>query len=101
MAIEFEAPKPLVQARTMLQTVAEEMMRSKSRELDENEHSVPWDYIEFMHSAMRSLGGGSLAPREEKPESEVSPDMPKRPPIAYQMLATQIEMLFGSAAVVW
>jgi acyl-CoA dehydrogenase len=101
MTIEFEAPKPIVKMQTVLQTVAENMMRSVSREFDENEHAIPWDYIEFMHTAMRSMGGGSLAPQEETP----LPPSPlpqgegrrgegeKRPPIGYQMLAVQIEML--------
>jgi acyl-CoA dehydrogenase len=89
MTIEFEAPKPIVQMQTVLQTVAENMMRSVSREFDENEHAIPWDYIEFMHTAMRSMGGGSLAPKEEKPREGAE----KRPPIAYQLLAAQIEML--------
>ena len=92
MTIEFESPKPITQARMMLKTVAEEMMRSRSREFDENEGKIPWDFIEFMHTAMRSLGGGSLAPREEKP-SDGGDGKPARPPIAYQLLATQIEML--------
>ena len=30
MAIEFESPKPIVQMQTVLKTVAQEMMRSKS-----------------------------------------------------------------------
>ena len=91
MTIEFELPKPLRQARAVLRTVAEEMMRSKSRYFDENEGQIPWDYIEFMHTAMRAMGGGSLAPREEKPQEDSR--KPARPPIAYQLLATQIEAL--------
>ena len=92
MAIEFEAPKPIVQMQTVLKTVAEEMMRSKSRYFDEHEHEIPWDYIEFMHTAMKAMGGiGVLAPREEKKEED--PDKPKRSPIGYQLLAAQIEML--------
>lgn len=90
MTIEFESPKPIVQMQTMLQTVAENMMRSTSREFDENEHAIPWDYIEFMHTAMRSMGGGGgLAPTDDKPKV----DAEKRPPIGYQKLAAQIEML--------
>ncbi|MCL4274136.1 MAG: acyl-CoA dehydrogenase family protein [Anaerolineales bacterium] len=90
MTIEFEAPKPIVNMQNMLQTVAENMMRSTSREMDENEHSIPWDYIEFMHTAMRSMGGaGGLAPVEEKPKEGAE----KRPSIGYQKLAVQIEML--------
>ena len=90
MTIEFESPKPIVQMQTMLQTVAENMMRSASREFDENEHTIPWDYIEFMHTAMRSMGGGGgLAPADDKPKVGAE----KRPPIGYQKLAVQIEML--------
>ena len=84
MPIEFEAPKPVVQAQTMLKTVAEEMMRPKSRYYDEHEHEIPWDYIEFMHTAMKALGGSSLAPRE--PSSSPSDGSNrKRPPIGYQL----------------
>jgi acyl-CoA dehydrogenase len=94
MPIEFEAPKPVVQMQYVLKTVAEEMMRSRSRHFDEHEHEIPWDYIEFMHTAMKSIGGGSLAPREEKPNGhDGNGDKPKRPPIGYQVLASQIETL--------
>ena len=90
MTIEFEAPKPVVQMQTVLQTVAENMMRPASREFDENEHSIPWNYVEFMHTAMKSMGGGNgLTPREDKPREGAE----KRPPIGYQLLAAQIEML--------
>ncbi len=64
--IEFEAPKPIAQQSYALKTVAENMMRPVSRYFDENEHEIPWDYINFMHMAMRSTGAGSLAPRESK-----------------------------------
>ena len=90
MTIEFEAPKPIVQQQVMLKTVAENMMRSVSREFDEDEHSIPWDYVEFMHTAMKAAGGGGgLTVNEEKPKEGSE----KRPPIGYQKLATQIEML--------
>src|SRR5574341_672110 len=101
MPIEFEAPKPIVQTQFVLKTVAEEMMRSRSRYFDEHEHEIPWDYIEFMHTAMKAMGAGSLAPKE-KPSPLPSPEgrgdggeggNGKRPPIAYQVLASQIEML--------
>jgi acyl-CoA dehydrogenase len=95
MPIEFEAPKPILQTQFVLKTVAEEMMRSRSRYFDEHEHEIPWDYIEFMHTAMQAMGVGSLAPKERgnghgdggQEQKE------KRPPIAYQVLASQIEML--------
>jgi acyl-CoA dehydrogenase len=99
MTIEFEAPKPIAQQQFMLKTVAEEMMRAHSRYFDEHEHEIPFSYIEFMHSAMRATGAGSLAPREKKEESE-DPNKPKRPPIGYQMLASLLEMLsWGDAGM--
>ena len=91
MAIEFESPKPIVQMQTVLRTVAQEMMRPKSRYFDEHEHEIPWDFIEFMHDAMKTVGGVNLVPREEKKEED--PNKPKRPPIGYQLLTSQIEML--------
>ncbi len=92
MTIEFETPKPIAQQQYVLKTVAENMMRSVSREMDENEHAVPYGYIEFMHQAMRATGAGSLAPRTEAVK-EVDPNKPKRPPIGYQLLAHMLEML--------
>lgn len=95
MPIEFESPKPITQAQFVLKTVAEEMMRPKSRYFDEHEHEIPWDYIEFMHSAMKAMGGNSLAPREPSPQP--SPEgrggNGARPPIGYQLIAAQMESL--------
>ena len=45
--------------------------------------------VEFMHTAMKSTGGGSLTPKDDKPKEGAE----KRPPIGYQTLAAQIEML--------
>lgn len=94
MTIEFETPKPVENARFLLQTVADNMMRPYSRQFDEEEHTIPFSYIEFMHTAMKAMGAGSagsLAPSDEqKPED---PNKPKRAPIAYQVLANQLEML--------
>src|SRR6185436_1618632 len=90
MAIEFEAPKPLTQAQFMLKTVGEEMIRPKSRYFDEHEHEIPWDYIEFMHLAMKATGGSSLVPRENGNHNS---DQEKRSPIGYQLVAAQIESL--------
>ena len=91
MSIEFETPKPIAQQQHVLKTVAEEMMRSVSRQMDENEHMIPYSYIEFMHAAMRATGAGSLAPKSGKKEKD--PDKPKHPPIGYQLLAHMLEML--------
>ena len=90
MPIEFDAPKPIIQTQLVLKTVADEMMRPRSRYFDEHEHEIPWDYIEFMHAAMRAIGGNGLAPRENGEKTE---DQKKRPPIGYQLIAAQIEAL--------
>jgi acyl-CoA dehydrogenase len=90
MMIEFEMPKPIAQQRYALTTVAENMMRPVARYFDEHEHEIPWDYINFMHMAMRATGAGSLAPRERKNGDEAKKD---RPPIGYQALAFMLETL--------
>ena len=93
MPIEFEAPTPVLQTQFVLKTVAEEMMRAHSRYFDEHEHEIPWDYIEFMHTAMKAIGVGSLAPNKSNGHGDRGEQKEKRPSIAYQMLASQIEML--------
>ena len=104
MTIEFEAPKPIVQTQFMLQTVADNMMRPHSRHFDENEHEIPFSYIEFMHSAMRATGAGTMAPMDDVPKDGAPADKSvakyggadgekKRASLAYQTLATMLEML--------
>ena len=88
--IEFEMPKPIAQQRYALSTVAENMMRPVARYFDEHEHEIPWDYINFMHMAMRATGAGSLAPRERKDGDEAKKD---RPSIGYQSLVFMLETL--------
>jgi acyl-CoA dehydrogenase len=89
--IDFETPKPIDMMNNALETVAVNMMRPVSREFDENEHEIPWDYINFMHMAMVQTGAGSLAPKK-KPKKE-GEEVKKRPPIGYQRLAFMLEML--------
>lgn len=91
MTIEFETPKPIAQQQYVLKTVADNMMRPHSRYFDEHEGEIPWDYITFMHQAMKASGAGSLAPKEAKKEED--PNKPKRPPIGYQMLAYMMEII--------
>ncbi len=90
--IDFEAPKPIRNITNALEAVAVNMMRPVSRKFDENEHDIPWEYINFMHMVMRQTGAGSLAPTERKPKSG-DENKEKRPPIGYQQLAVTLEML--------
>lgn len=90
--IEFEPPKPIAQMNYALETVAVNMMRPHSRYFDEHEHEIPWDYINFMHQAMRATGAGSLAPPESK-NGDKKEEKTKYPPIGYQRLAFMLEVL--------
>jgi len=97
--IEFETPKPIAQQSFVLKTVADNMMRPHSRYFDEHEHEIPWDYVNFMHMAMRAMGAGSmLAPDSSK---EKSPEAKDRPRIGYQMLAFMLEMLSWGDVGMW
>lgn len=87
--IDFEAPDIIKKQQVALTTVAENMMRPVSRQFDENEHEIPWDYINFMHMAMRQTGAGSLAPSNGNGSKEKT----DRPRIGYQSLAFMLETL--------
>ena len=89
--IDFETPKPIWMTNNALKTVADNMMRPVSRYFDECEHEIPWDYITFMHMAMRQTGAGALAPDEGK--QKVDAEGKPRPRIGYQSLAHMLEML--------
>ena len=67
----------------MVQSVAENMMRPVSRYYDDQEHEVPWDYINFMHNALKQMEGVG-GPNDSSGEA---------PKIQYQRLAVMIEIL--------
>jgi acyl-CoA dehydrogenase len=97
--IDFETPKPIAQINNVVETVAVNMMRPVSRYFDEHEHEIPWDYINFMHQAVKSMGGTSMAP-DNGPKEEPDPKKKRYPPIAYQRLAHLVEMLaWGDAGM--
>lgn len=86
--ISFKKSKAASQVQHALQTVAENMMRPVSRQFDEEEHSIPWEYIEFMHNAMKGMGAASLVP--DPGQDKKNGDKPRQ---AYQVMAHTIEML--------
>jgi acyl-CoA dehydrogenase len=88
--ISFEKSKAVSQAQYLTQTVADNMMRPISRQLDENEGEIPWDYIEFMHGALRAMGAASMVRSDEERKKEEKKDRPRQ---AYMVMAHQIEML--------
>jgi len=95
--ISFDKSKAVEQTEYLLKTVADNMMRPVSRHFDENEHEIPWDYIEFMHNAMKQMGQGSLTPQESTEKKESKEDRPRQ---GYQVMAHTIEMLsWGDAGM--
>lgn len=98
--ISFDKSKAVQQTEYLLKTVADNMMRPVSRYFDDNEHEIPWDYIEFMHGAMKQMGQGSLTPEESKENEEQDKGNKDRPRQGYQVMAHTIEMLsWGDAGM--
>ena len=88
--IEFEIPEKIAGVCTVIKSVADNMMRPVSRYFDEHEHEIPWDYITFMQTATRAMGGSSMAPSEKR----------EGPRLGFQRLAFMVEMLsWGDAGI--
>jgi len=88
--IEFEIPEKIAGICTVIKSVADNMMRPVSRYFDEHEHEIPWDYITFMQTATRAMGGSSMAPSEKR----------EGPRLGFQRLAFMVEMLsWGDAGI--
>jgi acyl-CoA dehydrogenase len=92
--ISFEMPEKIEHAVVLAETIAENMMRPVSRQFDENEHDIPWDYIEFMHTSLKAMGGGGLTPSGEKKKKE-------GPRISFQRMAFQTEVLSWGDVGMW
>lgn len=60
MPINFEIPEKLIQQQQMVKFAAENVMRPNSRELDENEHSRPTEFINMMWPVLRDQQAISL-----------------------------------------
>ncbi len=93
--IDFAMPKPIANRVEMARQAAENMMRPVSRQFDENEHEIPWDYINLMWQAVKATGGGSF-----RTSTAGESDKPDRPRIGNQMLLHSVEMLsWGDAGL--
>lgn len=92
--ISFEKSKAAVQTQNVIGQIAENMMRPVARHYDEQEGEIPWDFINFMHNAMKSLGQASLVPDVESGNGEGKINQ------SYQVMAHSIEMLsWGDAGL--
>src|SRR5512138_2121006 len=91
--IDFEVPEKIAGIRNVIEMVAVNMMRPVSRYYDENEHEIPWDYINFMHTATKAMGGASASWGSGNGKHD-------GPRFTFQRLAVMVEMLsWGDAGI--
>ena len=93
--ISFKIPEKIEQSVVIMETIAENMMRPVSRHFDEHEHEIPWDYIEFMHSSQKAMGGGGVLTDSEKKKKKEGPS------ISFQRLAFTSEILSWGDVGMW
>jgi len=99
MAIDFEIPEFIQQQQMMVQYIAETTMRPYSRELDENEHQRPTQFIEQIWPILKEQQKSTLKKLTEVNSAEKS-DKPKRPSVTYLRLMLLVEMLsWGDAGI--
>lgn len=91
--ISFDMPQSIEKTKQVMEEMAVKVMRPVARQYDEHEHEIPWDYINFMHEAMRKVGGSPVSPLEKKEKQE-------GPRLGFQTQAFIIEMLsWGDAGL--
>jgi len=93
--ISFKMPEKIEQSVVIMETIAENMMRPVSRYFDEHEHEIPWDYIEFMHTSQKAMGGGGTLTDSEKKKKKEGPS------ISFQRLAFTSEILSWGDVGMW
>jgi len=93
--ISFKIPEKIEQSVVIMETIAENMMRPVSRYFDEHEHEIPWDYIEFMHSSQKAMGGGGTLTDADKKKKKEGPS------ISFQRLAFTSEILSWGDVGMW
>jgi acyl-CoA dehydrogenase len=103
--IDFELTDQVKQQRDMFQQLAAAVMRPISRELDENEHEKPWDFINNMWQVIQMQEGYELRKAEKKAAAlaageERPKDRERKPSSAAMITAHMIEALsWGDAAM--
>jgi len=104
--IDFELPDRIQQQYAMIQAMAGAFIRPVSRELDENEHQKPWDFINQIWPVIQMQESADLAKAEKRSaeaasgEAKPSDDGKARQSIATMLLAHTVEALsWGDAGV--
>jgi acyl-CoA dehydrogenase len=104
--IDFELPEQIQQQYAMIQAMAGAFIRPVSRELDENEHQKPWDFINQIWPVIQMGESADLAKAEKRAAAAASDEVKasdggkRRQSMATMMLAHTVEALsWGDAAV--
>ncbi len=100
MAINFELPEKLQQQQMMLKAVAEMTMRPVSRELDENEHQRPTEFIQQMWPILKDQQAHALEKLKEAASGAAKTKDPNKVGTRYLRFYALIEMLsWGDAGI--
>lgn len=100
MPINFQIPDDLIQQRQMIEYLAQTAMRPYSRELDENEHAVPSEFVNMIWPVLRDQQAYTLKKMLEKGENGGSSKEKHGPGKTYTRLMLMIEQLsWGDAGV--
>lgn len=105
MSIDFEIPENITQQAQMVKYIADTTMRPFSRELDENEHARPKEFVEALWPLLSSQQSASLAKIEKQIAAQANGDAPDekkkdRPSTQYLALMHMVEMLsWGDAGI--
>jgi acyl-CoA dehydrogenase len=105
--IDFELPEQVKQQHAMTQAMGEAFMRPVARELDENEHEKPWDFINQIWTVIQMQESASLAKAEKRAAAEAagekkpSDDGEKRTSIATLIGAHSYEALSWADAGIY
>jgi len=67
--IDFRIPEKITQEMQMVQMVAAQMMRPKSRYLDEHEHERPREFIDMMWPVVRDQNKRQMERAQAGPEA--------------------------------
>ncbi len=70
--IDFEPSQASENLKRMVHAAAEALMRPVSRDYDENEHAIPWDFVNFMWQSTQGSDANVAGKRPSKGEAPVS-----------------------------
>lgn len=91
--IDFELSAPTQNLKMMVHAVAEQAMRPVSRQFDEDEHAVPWDFINLIWQAAQGSETALISKR--RPEDDNGAPSEK----SVQLVVSIEELSWGDAGL--